>query len=143
MKRLVFSFDLIVVSTRSWSLPMLVPGKDLVFALLMPDLKRWGVRIKSWVWVSIMGMPGCCPGRLVGWRALARMGRWFFANSRSLHSLSFVSPVPNLRIVLAQCCCSSGPTLASISFLGVFDVILSNCSWNCSTSSSSWSEAGP
>ena len=34
-------------STRSRLLPMSAPGKDLVFALLMLDLKRWGVRMKS------------------------------------------------------------------------------------------------
>ena len=56
MKRLVFSFNLMVVSTRSWSLPLLAPGKDIVFALLMLDLKHWGVRMKSiWLWTCPLG----------------------------------------------------------------------------------------
>ena len=64
VKRLVFSFNLMVVSTRSWSLPMSAPGKDLVFALLMRDLKCWSVRIKSHLVVNlpIRGIPGCCWG---------------------------------------------------------------------------------
>ena len=51
-------------------------GKDLVFALLMLDLKYWGVRMKD-IWgcqdevylvvnLPIRGMPGCCPRQLVG-----------------------------------------------------------------------------
>ena len=123
---------------------MSAPGKDLVFALLMQDLKCWGVRIvylvvnlkcwgvrivylvvnlkcwgvkivylvvnlKCWgvrivylvVNLPIRGIPGCCPRQLVGVRVLARVGLWFFANSRSLHPLSFVSPMPNLPSVPA------------------------------------------
>ena len=38
--------------------------------------------------------------------------RWLFANSWSLHPLSFVSPMPNLPSVPAQYWCASGPTLA-------------------------------
>ena len=35
---------------------MSVPGKDLVFALLMQDLKCWGVRIKYvWLWTCPLG----------------------------------------------------------------------------------------
>ena len=46
---------------------MLAPGKDLVFALLMLDLKRWSVRIKSHLVVNlpIRGIPGCCPRQIV------------------------------------------------------------------------------
>ena len=40
---------LLVVSMRSWSLPVWAPGKDLVFALLMLGMERWGVRMKS-IW---------------------------------------------------------------------------------------------
>ena len=45
-------------------------------------------------------------------RLLARVSRWLFANSRSLHPLLFVSPMPNLPVVPAQCWYVSGPTLA-------------------------------
>ena len=84
------------LSTRSWSLPMSAPGKDLVFALLMLDLGIWGVRMKSiWLWSC---PSGACQvtvlGNLWGWRVLPRVSRWFFENSRNLHSLSFVSPKP-------------------------------------------------
>ena len=51
-----------------------------------------------------------CP--LWGWTVLARVSRWFFANSRSIHPLSFVSPIPNLPAVPAQCLCVPGPILA-------------------------------
>ena len=34
---------------------------------------------------------------------LARVSWWLFANSRSLHPLSFVSPMPNLPTVPALC----------------------------------------
>ena len=59
MKRFVFSFNLIVVSTRSCSLPMLAPGKDLVFALLKLDLKHFG-------------MQSFCPGQLMGVESFGR-----------------------------------------------------------------------
>ena len=56
VKRLVCSFNLIVVSTRSWSLPMSALGKDLLFALLMLDLKRWDVKMNStWSWTYPLG----------------------------------------------------------------------------------------
>ena len=56
VKRLVFSFKLVVVSTRTWLLPVSAPGKDLVFTLLMLDLKRWGDRMKSiWLWTCPSG----------------------------------------------------------------------------------------
>ena len=47
VQRLVFSFNLMVVSTRSSSLPKPAPGKDVMFTLLMLDLKRWDIRMKS------------------------------------------------------------------------------------------------
>ena len=46
----ISSFNLMVVITRSYSLPMSTPWKDLVFTLLMLDLKPWGVRMKS-IWL--------------------------------------------------------------------------------------------
>ena len=60
----------------------------------------------------IRGTPGCCSRQLVGWRVLAWVSQWPFANSRSLHPLSFVFPVPNLPTGSAQCWYASGPTLA-------------------------------
>ena len=55
MKHLVFSFNLMVVSTRPWSLPMLAPGKDLVFSLLMLGLKFYGFKMKSiWLWICLV-----------------------------------------------------------------------------------------
>ena len=40
-----------VINMRSWLLPMSASGKDLLFALLMLDLKRLSVRMKSiWLW---------------------------------------------------------------------------------------------
>ena len=47
VKRLVLSFNLMIVSKGVLSLPMLALGKGLVFALLMLDLNHWGVRTKS------------------------------------------------------------------------------------------------
>ena len=86
VKRWVFSFTLMVVSTRSWSLPILAPEKDLVFALLMLDLKRWDVRTKPiWLWTCPLGaFQVAILDNLWGWRVLARVSRWLFANSRSL-----------------------------------------------------------
>ena len=46
------------------------PGKDLVFALLMPDLKRWDVRMKS-VWLRTCPLGACqvtTLDNLLGWR---------------------------------------------------------------------------
>ena len=95
------------------TLPLWAPGKDVVTALLMLDLKRWGVRMKSiWLWTCPLG--ACLVAvleNLLGWRVLARVSRWLLANSRSLHPLSFVSPMPNLPTIPAQCLCASGPTL--------------------------------
>ena len=54
MKRLVFNFELMVVSRRPSSLPMSAPGKDVVFAVLMLNLKRWAVGMNF----PIQGMPG-------------------------------------------------------------------------------------
>ena len=49
----------------------------------------------------------------VRWRKLyVRMSRWLFANCRSFHPSSFVSSMPNLPTVPAQCWFASGPTLA-------------------------------
>ena len=47
-----------------------------------------------------------------------------FANSRSFHPLSFVSPLPNLSAVPAQCCYVSGPTLAFKSPWNYKDILL-------------------
>ena len=47
-------------------------------------------------------MPGCCSRHFLGWRVLARVSQCLFVNCRSLHSLSFVSPVPNLLTVPAH-----------------------------------------
>ena len=59
--------------------------------------------------LPVRGIPGCCPRQLLG---VARVSRWFSANSRSLHPLSFVSSMPNLPTVPAQCWYASRPTLA-------------------------------
>ena len=95
VKRLMFSFNSMVVRTRSWSLPMSAPWKELVFALLMLDLKRWGVKMKSfWLWTCPLGACQVAVlDNLLGWRALARVSRWLFANSAGLHPLLFVSPM--------------------------------------------------
>ena len=47
MKLLVFSFKLMVVSTRSWSLPMSASGKDFFFFFLL-----------CWYWTLNVGMSG-------------------------------------------------------------------------------------
>ena len=52
--------------------------KDLVFASLMLDLKRWGVRAKSIdedylaMNLLIKGMPDCCSRQLVGVESVCR-----------------------------------------------------------------------
>ena len=45
--------------------------------------------------LPIRGMPGCCPRQLMGVESVGKSELWLFANSRSLHPLSFVFPVPN------------------------------------------------
>ena len=65
---------------------------------LMPDLKRWVVIMKS-IWLSTFPSGPCQVAvldNLWGWRVLARVSRWLFANTSSFHFLSFVCPVPNL-----------------------------------------------
>ena len=81
------------------------PGKDLVFALLMLDLKRWGVRMKStWWWTCPLGAcQVAVRNNLWGWTVLARVSRWLLAIPRRLHPLVFDSPVPNFPTVPAQC----------------------------------------
>ena len=72
-KHLVFSFNLMVVSTRSWSLLMLAPGKDLAFALLMLDLKHWGI----WLWTCPLGAHKLAVlDNLWGCRVLTGVSRW-------------------------------------------------------------------
>ena len=127
VKRSVFSFNLMVASTRSWSLPKSAPGKDFVFALLMLDYAL-GCEDEVYVVVNlhIRGMPGCCARQLAGvecWEWWAGGSLWTLGVS----ILSFVSVMPNLPTVLAQCWYLLGPTLAlqslwttSISFLEVF-----------------------
>ena len=53
--------------------------------------------------LPVRGMPGCRSRQLVGVESVDKGKLWLFANCRSLHLLSFVSPVPNLPTVLAQC----------------------------------------
>ena len=58
----------------------------------MLDLKRWGVRMKS---NRLRTCPlGACTVAVLDnlwvWRPLARVSRWFFANSMSLHPLSIL-----------------------------------------------------
>ena len=103
VKSLVFSFNLMVVSLRSLLPPMSVLEQDLVFALLMMDLKLWVVRLKSiWLWTCPLGTNQvAAPDNLWGWKVLARINRWFFTNSRSRHPVSFISPMPNLPTVRA------------------------------------------
>ena len=88
----------------SWSLSVSAPEKDLVFVLLMLYLKRWGYRMKS-VWLRTGRLVVCQVAFLDnvwGWKVFARVSRWLFANSRSLHLLLFVSAMPNLPTVLAS-----------------------------------------
>ena len=104
VKHLAFSFNFMLVSARSL-LPMSAPWKGLVFVSLMLDLKRWNVRMKS-VWSSTCPLGACQVAvldNLGGGRksVLARLNRWLFANSRGLHPLSAVSPIPNLPAVAA------------------------------------------
>ena len=65
VKCLIFSFNLMVVSTRSWSQPMSAPGRDLVF--VEAELRALGCQSKIYLVVnlSIRGMLGCCPIQLV------------------------------------------------------------------------------
>ena len=89
---------------------MSTPEKDFVFALLMLDLKRWRVSMKS-IWLGTCPLGVCQVAFLDiswGWRVLAGVSRWLIANSRSLNPLSFVSPLLNLPTVTAQCWYASG-----------------------------------
>ena len=72
---------------------MSAPGKDLVFALLMQDLKCWGVRMKSiWLWTCPLGAYQVAVlDNLWGWRMLARVSWWLFANSQSPSSVICLS----------------------------------------------------
>ena len=91
MKHVVFSFNVMVVSMRSRSLPILAPGKDLVFALLMLDLKHSGVRMKSIWWTCPLGVcQVAVQDNLWRWRVLSRVSWWLSVNSRILHPVSFV-----------------------------------------------------
>ena len=44
--------------------------------------------------LPIRDIPGCCLRQLVGVASVGKGERWLFANFRSLHPLSFVSPMP-------------------------------------------------
>ena len=66
--------------------------------------------------LPIRDMSGCHPRQYVGVDRAGKVSGWLFANSKTLHPLSFDSPMPNLPAVPAQCWCASGPTLLS-SFL--------------------------
>ena len=63
--------------------------------------------------LTIRDMPGCCPRQLgEGWRveSVDKGEPVAFANSRSLHLQSYVSPMPNLPT--AQSWYASEPTFA-------------------------------
>ena len=94
LKHFVFSFNLMVAGMRSRSPPVSAPGKGLVFALLMLDLKHWCVRMKSiWLWsCPLWACQVADLGNLWGWRVLARVSQWLSANSRSLDHLSLQCP---------------------------------------------------
>ena len=81
-----------------------------------------------WLWTCSLG---ACPIAVVdnlwGWRVLERVSRWLFMNSKSLYPLSFVSPLPDLPSVAAQCWYASGSTLAFQSPQVNYKYILLGC----------------
>ena len=62
--------------------------------------------------LPIVGMPGCYLRQLVRVENVGKGDWWLFVNSRSLHTLLLVSPIPNLPTVPVQCWYASGPMLA-------------------------------
>ena len=75
-----------------------------------PGLEAFGCQdeVSLVVNLPIRGIPDCCPRQLVGVESVGKGEPVLFANSRSLHPLSFVSAMPNLSTVPAQCWYASG-----------------------------------
>ncbi|KAH3881163.1 hypothetical protein DPMN_005086 [Dreissena polymorpha] len=97
-----------VVSTKSWSLPMSAPGNVLVFAFL--KLEICGASMKS-IWFCTCPYGACQVSildGLCGCSVLARVSWWLLLNSRVLEPLSLVSPKPNLPTDPDQSWYSSG-----------------------------------
>ena len=83
------SFNLMVVSTRSWSFPMSAPGK-MLFAFLVLVLKRCCARTKCiWFWICSLGL--CQVLESAWWWEYCQT---WDSGSLSLQPLSFVFPVP-------------------------------------------------
>ena len=75
-------------------LPPFLPGFELAtFRLWI----RRSTNKLSWLTCSLGARKVAVLDNLWGRRVLARVSRWVFANSRGLHSLSFVSPVASSR----------------------------------------------
>ncbi|KAH3843903.1 hypothetical protein DPMN_117437 [Dreissena polymorpha] len=84
--RLLFNFSLMVMSTKSSSLPMSAPGNVLLFALLVLNLNRCGASMKS-IWFCTCPFGACqvtVPDGLCGCSVFARVSWWLLANSRIL-----------------------------------------------------------
>ena len=56
-----------------------------MFALLMLEASGCQDKVYMVVNLPIRDILGCCSRQLVGWRKLAMVNGWLFANNRSLH----------------------------------------------------------
>ena len=121
LKSLVFSFNLVVVSMRSWSLPVWHLGKilSLTWSVWMSGWRLSGLEPAPLGHATLLSLTTCGGGEC--WQG------WVGVVLCITLRVSILCPLSLQCIIPAQCWYASGPTLAfqlpwttSIFFLGVF-----------------------